>query len=689
MTTVVPPLSSRNKLAAGGVLFVAYFVAAYGSFVLFGLETTIYPAAGIALAGLYLYGVTLWPAVLCAALTSYLAADATFPYALTYALLHTMVGVCAAHLLHRLGARRRFGRLRDPVSITGVVILTSAIVPIVSTLNLPFLELSGNDPLLRESWIGMTFSTLMVAPLILRWSHPPHQRSLNEILEAIAALSSVVLIAFFAFLTPSNTLFAVPLVYVLLIPLLWIALRLGPRFMTLALFVVATLAIGGAFWGPGISQNIIKIQSYLFQTELFVMTLGIIFSMFVSMEEERKDALKASRKYIEQLEHGLEETRSREREKVEFLAILAHELRNPLSPVMSSLDLLALRGADQKDAPRLISVIDTHVRTIARLLDDLLDVSRISRKRMKLEKEPVSLQEVLKRSLETTSPFIESRQHTLETSIPGEPLYVEADLVRLTQVFSNILFNAAKYTPEGGTITVRCTQRDGTAVVSVKDTGIGIPKEMLKRIFRPFTQVNRSLSRPGTGLGIGLSLTEQLAKMHGGRVTATSDGEGTGSEFTVELPLTARMQLPLSPRERTRRFVRERIKRPRKKKTRVLVVDDNEAAAGGLERLLTYHGYTVRQAHTGADAITIARDFTPEVILLDIGLPDMTGHEVARTIRQTSDPIPLLIALTGYGQEEDKLEAREAGIHLHLTKPVGIDDIVEAIQKNLDGRSSA
>ena len=354
-----------------------------------------------------------------------------------------------------------------------------------------------------------------------------------------------------------------------------------------------------------------------------------------------------------------------DRRKTEFLAMLAHELRNPLAPIRNAVQVMRLAGPDLPDLNWARDVLERQVQQLVRLVDDLLDVSRITRGKIRLQAEPVDARAVVERAVETSRPLIEGRRHEFTASLPPEPLWVKADPARLAQVLANLLNNAAKYTEEGGRVWLAAAREGAEVVFRVRDSGVGIPPEMLGHIFDPFTQVERSLDRSQGGLGIGLTLVHRLVAMHGGKVEAHSDGHGKGSEFVVRLPALGAGR-PSEPSANGRR------ERPAEGKAcRVLVVDDNRDVADSLVMILRMTGHEVRVAYDGPAALETVETYRPEIILLDIGLPGMDGYEVARRLRQHPRlPNALLVALSGYGQEEDRRRSREAGFHHHLTKPV-------------------
>lgn len=362
------------------------------------------------------------------------------------------------------------------------------------------------------------------------------------------------------------------------------------------------------------------------------------------------------------------ELQTADRRKDQFLAILAHELRNPLAPIFNGLHVLRLAGGSGQAAEQTCTMMERQLSQMARLVDDLLDVSRINSDKLELRCETVELAAVLQSAVETSRPQIEARGHELTVAIPARSIYLDADFVRLAQVFSNLLNNAARYTERGGRVSLTVECREGEAIVSVRDTGIGIPPDMLDSVFELFMQLDRAVERRQGGLGIGLMLVKRLVEMHGGAVEARSEGAGRGSEFVVRLPavVVASSAAEAGPAKPPAADVPSR--------RRVLVVDDNRDAALTLSMLVRVMGGEVRSAHDGRQALVEAEQFRPDVILLDLGLPEMDGLEVCRRVRE----LPwgrgvLLVALTGWGQDDDRRRSREAGFDRHLVKPVDAD----------------
>ncbi|HUE13782.1 MAG TPA: ATP-binding protein [Planctomycetaceae bacterium] len=373
-----------------------------------------------------------------------------------------------------------------------------------------------------------------------------------------------------------------------------------------------------------------------------------------------------------------EELREQDRHKDEFLATLAHELRNPLAPIRNALQVMRLARNDPAALENSETIIDRQVQQMVRLIDDLLDLSRVSRGKIELRKERVDLGDVLKSAIETSRPLIEEYGHKLTVSVPDEPVPLNADLTRLSQVFLNLLNNSAKYTERGGQIWLCAERRDDTVVVRVRDTGVGIPPQMLPRIFEMFTQVDRSLDRAQGGLGIGLTLVWRLVEMHGGSVEARSEGAGKGSEFIVRLPVARDAGL-----DNPDKGSEKECAGPSCRSRRILVVDDNQDAANSLAMLLRMKGHDVRTAYDGLEAVDAAAAHKPDVVLLDVGLPRLNGFDVARRIRESETHRSIvLVALTGWGHDEDRRRSKEAGFDHHMVKPAdpaALDRVLESL----------
>jgi CheY-like chemotaxis protein len=363
----------------------------------------------------------------------------------------------------------------------------------------------------------------------------------------------------------------------------------------------------------------------------------------------------------------MEVLREADRRKDEFLAMLAHELRNPLAPLSHGLEVLNRIGPREPAAQKACQMMSRQVQSLIRLVDDLLDVSRVSQGKIQLQRELIPLRQVVSRAIESSRPFIDERRHQLEVTLPEDPLWIDADPVRVPQVVINLLNNAAKFTPPGGRLAIAIEKAADSphALVRIRDSGIGISADMMARIFDLFIQADPTVSRAEGGLGIGLTLSRRLVEMHGGSLHAQSAGLGQGSEFVIRFPLSA--QAGESGREAGPRAAAP----ARAKPLRLLIVDDNRDAGESLAVLLRILGHDVRQVFDGQKAVALAAEFVPDVVLLDIGMPGMSGYEVAAELQA----LPALshtrlVALTGYGSAEDRTRTREAGFHHHLVKPL-------------------
>jgi signal transduction histidine kinase/CheY-like chemotaxis protein len=390
-----------------------------------------------------------------------------------------------------------------------------------------------------------------------------------------------------------------------------------------------------------------------------------------STEDEIGVLAEAFNRMLEEVQSREEALRLADRRKDEFLATLAHELRNPLAPVRNALYLMQAAPDDAEMTKSARAIIERQLAQMVRLVDDLLDVSRITTGKLALRRERAELRAVAQNALEAVEPLIRARGHALHVELPPAGIYVNADATRLTQVFLNLLNNAAKFTDPGGRIEFRLGIVDGEMVARVRDNGIGIAPEMREAIFDMFAQVDRSLERATSGLGVGLSLSRRLAELHGGSLEARSEGLGRGAEFVVRMPV---------PPGESQAFVsREKSRSGAPVRHRILLADDNQDFALSLASLLRGMGNEVRVEHDGAAALAAAAEFKPEIAFLDIGLPKLNGFELARKLRQLSTP-SLLVAVTGWGQPSDRQRAKDAGFDDYMVKPIDIERVASILK---------
>lgn len=674
---------NRLSLAPYAVLLTVVF-AAYVGAALFGLSvqpmntfaTLIWAPTGIALAALTLAGYRLWPAVFFGALIANLFVGAPIAVALGIASGNTLEALAGSFLLRKIRSGTlefSFANLKETlVFIFGSALGATTISASIGVTSLvlgnivPAAELTGTW---ITWWIGDVLGALIVAPFLLRWlSEPYTDRSLMQHAELFATATASGLVTWAVFWTGM-----LPAPYPIIIPLAWAALRTGPRGITLSILVVAGTAISGTLTsgGPFLTGEITRVVA-LMDVQVFLGTIAAIFLIFTAVVADRRRAADALEAQVGELEQVLERLRSEDSAKNEFIATLAHELRNPLSPIVSSIELLKRR--EKVDIGKQAALMEKHTQSLSRLLNDLLDVSRISSQQLTIEKKPLYICSSVAKAIESVEHLMLAKNHILNVSIHPRPLLIEADPVRLEQIISNLLANAAKYTPQGGVITLSVRREGMDAVLVVQDSGIGIEKPMLSKIFEPFLQLKRGTAEGG--IGVGLAVTKKLVELHGGSIDVTSEGPGTGSEFTVRIPLPA----PGAFLEETPQHASAR-KRPQSP-LRILVVDDNVDAGNALGKLLGIRGHEITLAQDGTSALRMAPLLKPDVIILDIGLPDIDGYEVAKKIKKHNLSAPL-IALTGYGQDRDKKRAKDAGFAYHLTKPVSLATIEEALVKVL------
>jgi len=422
-----------------------------------------------------------------------------------------------------------------------------------------------------------------------------------------------------------------------------------------------------------VTRHLWKSIDELIHSPIDKLELQARIEVLLRARRQAVDLHDAARKRTDELVNELSEANRR---KDEFLAILAHELRNPLAPIRNGLQIIRLAGDNKAAAEQARTMMEEQLAHMVRLIDDLLDISRITRGKIELRKKRVELAAVIQSAVESSRPLIEASGHELTVTLPPEPIFLEADLTRLAQVFSNLLNNAAKYTDRGGRIRLTALEQESDVVIKVQDTGIGIPADMLSKVFEMFMQVDRSLERTQGGLGIGLTLVKRLVDMHGGSSEARSDGPGKGSEVVVRLPI---MVAPPAQKPQPCNGCREQANAASTR--RILVVDDSPELARSFDTLLRLMGHESRVAYDGLEAVEAAQAFRPDLVLMDIGMPRVDGYEAARRMReQPWGKDMVLVAMTGWGQDEDRRRSKEAGFDRHLVKPVDLATLQEVLQ---------
>ncbi len=627
--------------------------------------TAVWPPTGIALAAILLFGRRMWPGIALGAFIANVTTNETIPTAAGIAIGNTLEALVGATLLRRVGFRESLERVQD---VTAFVILAAFLSTSVSaTIGVTSLCLGGIHPWSSFSslwslwWLGDASGALVFAPLIMvaarRTRRPWEVRRIAEAALLTLGMLSIGLWIFSG--RPPASHFSHPLVYTIFPFVIWTALRFGQRGATVMIFVASVLAIWRTVHGDGPFAMDSMLAS-LEQLQIFMAVAAVTGLLLAASFTERRHA-----------EEALQEA---DRRKDDFLATLGHELRNPLAPIRNAVEILRLHGTKDAWSARARDMIDRQVSHMARLIDDLLDASRIAQGKIQLRMERVDLSAIVRDLSEDYTSQMQEKGLTFTVELPEKPIWVRGDPTRLAQVIGNIMHNASKFTDTGGSVQVSVAEdpAQGSALVVVRDSGIGMNEETLARVFRAFNQADRTIARSQGGLGLGLSLAKELIELHHGEVSARSEGTGKGSEFRIRLPLgralaPSRTPAPIPTAESS---------------CRVLVVEDNTDAAVSLEKLLTLAGYRTEVASSGPAGIEAAGRFRPDVVLCDIGLPGMDGYAVARAMRQKSELAGTwLVAITGYAQGEDERRAAEAGFDVHLRKPLEMEKLHLALAR--------
>lgn len=677
----------RNRAAAGRQLigrrpsFLAALAAVYFAAGKLGLAfaainssaSAVWPPTGIALAAFLLFGRRVWPAIFVGAFFVNLTTAGTVLTSLGVAAGNTLEGIVGAYLVHRFaGGRGAFWRpqniFRFSVLAGFVATTISATIGVLSLSLGGFAQWDNFGQVWLTWWLGDAAGAITIAPLVILWyTSPVITWDRPKRIEAVALFTSVLAIGLIVFAGPVVSRY--PLAFLCAPALVWAAFRFGQREVATAVVMLSLIATAATELGAGPfvmatrNESLLVIQAFMGTITLVTLPMAAL----VAEQSRTRNIERAAR-------HDAE---GANRAKDVFLAMLSHELRNPLAAIASAIAVIRMQEASNPRTISALDVVDRQAKHLSRLVDDLLDVSRINSGKIALQKECVEMTVAISRAAEAVRPLIATRGHTFDIVLPDEAVWVDGDITRLAQIFSNILNNAAKYTPEDGRIQLSLEKLRGHAVVRVRDTGFGIPAAMLPRVFEPFTQGDQRMDRANGGLGLGLTLARRLVELHGGRIEARSDGPGRGSEFTVSLPLSA-AQPAIA---RARGHATEQL-RPRADVRRVLLVDDNVEYAESTAELLRVRGNDVRIAHDGPTAVAIASEYRPQIALLDIGLPGMNGYEVAKRLRSLSsiDRISL-VAISGYGQDDDRRRSREAGFDDHLVKPVPFEVLEQRLAR--------
>lgn len=656
-------------------LALVYYLAGRAGLHYFGLlhpnASAIWIPTGIAIASLLVFGYRVWPGIFAGALLVNLATQGSLLTSAGVAAGNTLEGIVAAYLVHRFaGGMAFFAQASNIFRFAGVAGLASTAVS--ATIGVISLTLGGYAPLLDFGaiwftwWLGDAAGAIVVTPLLVLW-YVDRQWSWAawRAAEWLLLLGSLLVVAGMTFF---NSLFApYPLAFLCLAPLFWAAFRFGQREVATAVAMLALIATGATATGHG---------PFVMQApnESLLVLQG--FMIFVAMTALSMGALTGERTALLAREQSARaEAEAAGRAKDEFLAILSHELRNPLSAISAAGAVLQKTDrAATGQTRRFREVVHRQTEQLARLVDDLLDIAKMTVDKMTLERQPVDLAEAVRRCLNSQAPDGVPR-----FEVQSRPTWVYADPDRITQIIDNLLNNAVRHTPATGSIRVSVGSEAESAILRIEDTGAGIAPEFLPRVFDPFLQGEQELDRPMGGLGIGLTLVRRLTEMHGGTVDAYSAGTGRGSAFIVRLP---RIDAPV--------LVAPDVAPPQPAEGgyEILIVEDNADIRQALRVLLELFGCIVHEAENGSSGIESALRLQLDFVLLDIGLPGVDGYEVARRLK-AAKPSVCLIALTGYGREEDRARAAEAGFDAHLLKPVDVERLLEVMTELRNERGYA
>ncbi len=675
----------REKPFQFGVIFVVFTGLNILSTYMYHVEGTapavIFSTQGLAFAAALIYGYAAIPVTTFGVFLGAFYADLPLPLLLLNPTAHFFQVALTLFILDKLKVDRLLTNTWDFYKYIAIVFLTSTVAP---TLNVygrvlynTFATHPINEVVWGNLWIAALDSVLILTPFLVRLLRPSRPFSRAEWLENISILVVLNIVTGVLTYTPYTALLGVNLILPFIILLMWSALRGGTFFVTLAMVTVSVSAISGRVLGSPANPQGLNLADQIVEAQTSLLVFSLLFYLIAALEESRRSTALKLNEYTKNLEKTVSKKRLDEETKNHFIATLGHEMRNPLASLLSLVEVLKFKAVSKTEHENVLNSMEKNVLSMERMLDDVLDISRITKNKIILKKEVIQARKVLKDAANVVEPRISDKEQRFSLKLPQKNVMIEADPVRMGQVVTNLLFNASKFTDIGGTIELLSELEQGDSghvlVIRVKDTGIGLAEEEIARIFEPFTQINPDRSLTGS-IGLGLTLAHDLVKLHNGTVQVLSDGIGCGSEFVVRIPAILKVVSVLD-QEVTQPVLPISVLQ----KNSVLVVDDNVNAAQAMGKLLVAHKYDVVLAHNGQEALEKARELRPGVILLDIGLPDMSGYEVAKHLHAEDTP-SLLIALSGYGPDYDKESSTEAKFDHYLIKPVSIQDIIKAIE---------
>lgn len=657
-------ISSDDFIWSATIFIIIFVSAKFGQFLSFEMDifpTVLWLPTGIALAVIWLKGYHFTIPIFLALTAASLSGP--FSYWVVAAFVTPLAQlfgqVMGVHLLKKFEFDSTFTTVKNVVIFVVVVVFICMIAPTVSTL-ISYATGNLTTSLFvswSRSWAGYFLSCLILFPFIVSWLTKSdalyEARSKIEVfLVSILTFLSV----YFLFWIPELvSQFSFFLFSIFFVAYFWICLRFSTKVLTLSFLFLTVFGFLGLFLSPVLGESL---SGRLFSTELFLFLVLPIFYLFSALAKERAQT-------IEKLHVLMKKYERDDIVKSNFISVLAHELRNPLAPVKTTLEILRLEES-REETIALITSAEKQVHSMRRLLDDLLDITRVTQGKFQLKVEDANLCTMISHSLDSVRSLFKDRDHTIVVDPKcDESIWLRVDPVRFEQVLVNVLNNAAKYTRPGGTIRIVTEVRDNFVDLKIIDNGIGIKKEHLVNIFQPFWQSNKENQDSLGGIGIGLSLTRHIVEMHNGKIKAESEGVDKGSTIIITMPLykmeSKKEQTPSAAKKSTSLS-----------SYRILVVDDNAAATDSLAKLLSLKGHQTEKAYTAAELFTKIKIHNPEVVLLDIGLPDMSGYAVATQLRAEKYG-GVLIALSGYGQKEDKEKAMASGFNFHITKPMKLE----------------
>lgn len=665
---------SRNGMLLAA-LVVLYFAAGklglHFAFV-HASASPVWPPTGIALAALLLFGVRVWPAVFIGAFLVNVSIAGALASSIGVATGNTLEAVVGAWLVNRYaGGARSFDRARNFLRFA--VLVGAVATPISATVGTVSLVASGEAPLRAFGtiwltwWLGDAAGALIVAPFLLLWStvrelQPLRERMGELLLLALAVGGTAALV----FGIPGLSRY--PLPFLCIPPLIWAGFRFGSREVATSVAVLSAIATWATVNGYGPFAVGSENESLLL-LQAFMITIAALTFPVAALVWERKAVEQERAMLLAREQSARADAEAANHARDEFMAMLGHELRNPLGAISNAAQVLLAPNADRVFSERAVDIIHRQAKHLTRLIEDLLDVARITRGKIVLHRERVNLADTAERCVALLRSVERLEQH--DVVVDAAAVWVDADPARLTQIVDNLLSNALKYTPAGGRIRIQTAAEGRDAVLRVHDSGIGIPHDLLPRIFEVFTQGPRSLDRAQGGLGVGLALAYRLVQAHGGSIDVISEGPSRGSLFTVRLPrVDARAVTAAKAGDAPQRAT------PR----RILIIEDDPDGRAALRMQLQTAGHDVYEAATGREGIEAAARVQPDVVLLDIGLPGLDGYQVAERLR-SPDGHPRLIAITGYGQPGDRERARSAGIDRHLVKPVDASELNRLLEE--------